>query len=168
MALYQEGSDAAFKTLYSRYSGKVFGYLKSRSSSPQEAAEWFQEVFVKIHKSKHLYNTSLPVSPWIFSVAHSVLLDGLRSRNRKKEILEPNLDALSEAPQTENVNLADITPLIHRLPPNQNLALHLRYVDEQTFTEIAKTLNTSPSNVRQLISRGVKNLKRLILEGVKS
>ena len=55
MASYQEGSEEAFKELYSRHSGKVLGYLRSRTSSEQDAVDLFQEVFVKIHKSKHLY-----------------------------------------------------------------------------------------------------------------
>lgn len=166
MALYQEGSEEAFKALYSRHSGKVFGYLKARTKSGQEASDLFQEVFVKIHKSKHLYNKSLPVLPWIFSVAHSVLIDGQRKVARKREVFGIDFD---EMPNTEKrvSDLGAVAPLIQELPNQQQIALQMRYVEEKTFEEIAARLKTSPVNVRQIISRSLKHLKGLVQEGDK-
>ncbi|HVK60441.1 MAG TPA: RNA polymerase sigma factor [Bdellovibrionales bacterium] len=166
MALYQDGSEEAFKALYSRHSGKILGYLESRVRSHEKAMDLFQEVFVKIHRSKHLYNRLLPVLPWIFSVTHSVLVDGKRRTDRKKEVFNFDFDQLSAAEITES-KLASVAPMLAQLPANQSAALELRYLDEKTFEEIADTLKTSPLNVRQIISRGVKNLKRLVSEGEK-
>jgi len=165
MALYQEGSEEAFKALYSRHSGKVFGYLKSRLSSEQEATDLFQEVFMKIHKSKHLYNKSLPVLPWIFSVTHSVFIDGIRKVERRREDFGVDLETHA-APSGEPA-FASISSLLMDLPGNQEVAIQMRYVEEKTFEEIAERLKTSPVNVRQLISRGVKHLKGLAKEGDK-
>ena len=133
MAMYQEGSEDAFTTLYSRHSGKVFGYLRARSSSEQEATDLFQEVFIKIHRSKHLYNRSLPVLPWIFSVTHSVLIDGKRKVDRKKETYDFDFDRIAASEPAENNAVTSIAPLIKSLPENQQLALQMRYLDEKTF-----------------------------------
>ncbi len=165
MALYQEGSEEAFAVLYSRHSGKILGYLKSRLRSEQEVADLFQEVFVKIHRSKHLYKRSLPVLPWIFSVTHSVLIDGVRKRNRKKEDYDFNFDQM---PSQENEEAVTVVPLLNVLANDQQLALQMRYLDEKTFEEIAISLKTSTVNARQIISRGVKKIKRLITVGDKS
>ncbi|MGE3683779.1 MAG: RNA polymerase sigma factor [Bdellovibrionales bacterium] len=164
MAHYQEGSEEAFRVLYARHSGKIFGYLTSRTGSPQEATDLLQEVFIKIHRSKHLYNCSLPLLPWIFSVTHSVLIDGRRNHGRKKEIFGYDVEQLPFE-QREETHLASITPLMGRLPQNQSVAIQMRYLDEKTFEEIAETLKTSPLNVRKIISRGIQNIKRLIKEG---
>ncbi len=164
MALYQEGSEEAFKVLYSRHSGKIFGYLRSRTKTVEEATDLFQEVFVKIHRSKHLYNRTLPILPWIFSVTHSVLVDGKRSQKRKNEVFDYNFDQIPKSEMGEN-KIVSVKPIIDQLPENQSVALQMRYLDEKTFEEIANTLKTSPLNVRQIISRGVKNLKRLVNEG---
>lgn len=159
MAEYQDGSEEAFRILYERHSGKIFGFLKSRTRSNQLASDLAQEVFIKIHKSKHLYNRSLPVLPWIFSITNSVMIDGLRKEGRKREVLNLDLDRYTspaeEAPQLKS----SLAPLLEVLSENQQAALKMRYVDEKTFDEIAERLNTSPLNVRQLISRGVKLLK---------
>lgn len=160
MALYQEGSEEAFKALFARHSGKIFGYLKNKLASQQDAADLFQEVFVKIHKSKHLYNKSLPVLPWIFSVTRSVLLDGFRKNNRRQEVFNVDFDAIASANEQEG--MASVTPLLRELSANQQVALQMRFVEEKTFEEIAQRLKTSRVNVRQIISRGVKHLKELV------
>lgn len=161
MVLYQGGSEEAFKVLFSRHSGKVYGYLRSRTHSEQEAADLFQEVFVKIHKSKHLYNKSLPVLPWIFSVAHSVLIDGQRKVGRRKEVFGVDFDGMPTEGRDESQD-ADVLPLTKGLPQQQQIALQMRYVEEKTFEEIAASLKTSPVNVRQIVSRGIRHLRELL------
>lgn len=165
MSLYQGGSEEAFKILFTRHSGKVFGYLISKVASRQDATDLFQEVFVKIHKSKHLYNKSLPVMPWIFSVTRSVLFDGFRKTEKRREVFDVDFDEIpaAQAPQ----DLSNVMPLLKDLPSKQQIALQMRYVEEKTFEEIAQRLETSPVNVRQIISRGVKHLKEFVKEGEK-
>ena len=80
MYLYQNGKVAAFNELFDRHSSKVYEFLLKRIRNLQTAADLSQEVFVKLHKSKHLCNPSLPVLPWIFSVTYSVLLDFFKKR----------------------------------------------------------------------------------------
>jgi RNA polymerase sigma factor (sigma-70 family) len=162
MAKYQEGSEDAFKALYSRHSSKIYGYLKSRVRSEQEVTDLFQEVFVKIHRSKHLYNRSLPVLPWLFSVTHSVMIDGLRKSSKKSEVFDYDFDQLPTPVPTIS---GGMPAQISGLPENQQAAMQMRYVDEKTFEEIAQSLKTTPANVRQLISRGIKNLKNLVKSG---
>lgn len=167
MSLYQGGSEEAFRMLYDRHSGKIFGYLKSRVGSEEFAADLFQDVFIKIHKSKSLYNKSLPVLPWFFSITQSVMIDGLRHKGRKKEIFGQDLDQVTSDEKSETQSSVDIIPLINKLPKNQKTAVQMRYVDEKTFEEIATALKTSPVNVRQMMSRSVRQLK-VLLKGEKS
>ncbi len=161
MAKYQEGSEEAFHMLYKRHSGKIFGYLKSRVRSEQLSQDLFQEVFLKLHKSKGLYNKSLPVLPWIFSVTHSVMIDGLRQRNKKHEVQDFDFDRLPQN-ELEEQNISDVVPFIKRLPNQQQIALQMRYVDDKTFEDIARKLKTSPLNARQILSRSVRQLKEIV------
>jgi RNA polymerase sigma-70 factor (ECF subfamily) len=158
--LYQEGSQEAFAALYARHSGKVYGYLKSRVAGDSQAVDLFQEVFVKIHRSKHLYNRSLPVLPWIFSVTHSVMIDGLRKSPRKREVYGTDFDEMPAPAESQKDRGRGVASLLKTLPAPQRRALEMRYVDEKTFDEIAASLKTSTLNVRQIVSRGVKRLKK--------
>lgn len=166
MAAYQKGTEDAFRILYSRHSGKVYGYLRSKCLSEQEASDLFQEVFVKIHRSKHLYNQSLPALPWIFSVTRSVMLDGHRKKVRRKEVFDCDLDTFSTE-EKEDPRMDLVGTLTQELPPQQRMALQMRYIEEKTFEEIAEQLQTSPVNVRQILSRSIRNLREWARKGDK-
>ncbi len=164
MARYQLGSEQAFSVLYDRHSPKVYAFIKKRVLNQERAAEVFQEVFVKLHRSKHLYNTTLPYLPWLFSVTRTVVLDSVKSQKKiSAEVLEADFDHY-EGEKNEN-QVLDLSPHLAVLPPVQREVIELRYVNEKTFEEIASILETSPVNARQLLSRGIKRLKELVFEG---
>lgn len=161
MMTYREGTSEAFHELYRRYSGKIFGYLRKKVKDEAIASDIFQEVFMKLHRSKHLYKESLPFKPWLFTVAQSTLIDHLRKN--KKQMNHSNIDAEEIA----DTNLrADIInedlAILEKLPANQRTVLQMRYLDEKTFQEIAEVLKTSETNARQIVSRTIRNLKLLI------
>ena len=160
MVLYQNGDETAFSEIYARHSKKVYAFLRKRLHQEELVNDTYQDVFVKIHRSKHLYNSSLPLLPWLFTITRSVMIDNLRKI--QKNITEENFD-LNSLSIEPTLNLAgDAQLLSTKLPENQKLAVHMRYVDENTFEEIAERLKTTPTNVRKIISRGIKRLKQLM------
>ncbi len=169
MQLYQNGSEPAFELLYARHSSKVFGFLNKRVKRDEAVNDIYQEVFIKIHKSKHLYNKSLPVLPWIFTVTKSVMIDQLAKDKSSKHVQDFDFDQLAAAPVQSIAETQEVSAMIQKLSETQQHAVQMRFVDEKTFAEIAATLKTSPVNVRQIISRGVKRLRELLSgEGGKS
>jgi RNA polymerase sigma-70 factor (ECF subfamily) len=163
MAMYQSGAEDAFQVLYRRHSSKVYGFLRGRVWNDERAAELFQETFLKMHRSKHLYNKTLPALPWIFSVTRSVLVDGLRSDKRARRDAEFVQDEIESVPR----GITEVAAMLGRLPENQRKAIELRYVDEKTFEEVAATLETSSQNARKIISRALAKLKGFASEGEK-
>ncbi len=166
MQLYQKGSEVAFNALYKRHSSKVYGYLKAKVKNQERAHDIFQEVFVKIHKSKHLYNSTFPFLPWVFTITKNALTDEYR-QNEKTKNQVPVDNSIANPEIQPEPNLIEVLPYIESLPANQRQALELRYIEEKTFEEISETLKTSPVNVRKIISRGVQRVKELLKEGVK-
>lgn len=169
MLMYQSGTENAFQVLYARHSSKIYGFLKKRLAPGEKVTDVYQEVFLKIHRSKHLYNKSLPALPWIFTITKSVFLDAVKKDKNFKYTDNYDLDKI-KAESNETRNLSDDTALIaiENLPDTQKIAVQMRYVEDKTFDEIAESLKTSPTNVRQIVSRGIKRLKELINEGGQS
>ena len=157
MRRYQLGDERAFCILYERHAPKVFGFIKKRIQNQSIAEDLFQSTFLKLHNSRHAYNSKLPFLPWLFTITQNVMIDGIRKQKRIKEIVDPTKLGLATAKED---NEPTTVPDISKLPDRQKRAMELRYKNELSFDAIAKELNTSPSNVRQLISRGIKNLKR--------
>lgn len=165
MHLYQVGNEGAFKELYARHSSMVLGFIKSKIRSAEKAHDIFQEVFVKIHKSKHLYNKTLPFLPWLFTITKNAIVDEVRKS--KNEKLHTQMDEISETALVpdQEPNFNQVRPYMESLPENQKSAVYLRYVEEKTFEEISAILKTSPANVRQLVSRGVQRMRELFQNG---
>jgi len=119
-----------------------------------------QEVFFKLHRSKHLYNATLPFSPWIFSIARSVFLDFMKKKNLEDPVDTNDFDKIT-TPEPVAVEY-DLQGLVSALPDSQREALSLRVYEDKTFEEIALRLSTSPENARQLISRGLKKIRQTL------
>lgn len=168
MRLYQNGDEDAFKALYTRYSSKIYGFLNKRLKNNEVVAEIYQEVFIKIHKSKHLYNDSLPALAWIFTVTRTTMIDELR-KNKKNQIIDNyELDKIPTDLEKTAPQFEQAVESLALLPSQQKTAIQMRYIDDKTFEQIAQSLNVSPTNARQIISRGIKRLKELVSDGGKS
>jgi RNA polymerase sigma-70 factor, ECF subfamily len=166
MRLYQKGTEEAFRILYDRHSSKVYGFLKAKVRNQERAKDVFQEVFVKVHKSKHLYNSSFPFLPWLFTITKNALTDEIRQFAKVKKQVSVDESIASPELQPEP-SLSEVLPYIGALPSNQRQALELRYIEDKTFEEISETLKTSPVNVRKILSRGVQRVRELLKEGEK-
>lgn len=163
MMKYQMGTYEAFQELYRRHSGMIYGFIKKRVKNEAMASDIFQEVFMKLHRSKNLYKKQLPFKPWLFTITQNALVDEIR-KTKKKEYSDIDLDTLEAANSTSS-EFNNLVPVLSELSSTQKIAIEMRYIEDKTFEEIAATLNTSEANVRQIISRAVRNLKDLIGKG---
>jgi len=57
---------------------------------------------------------------------------------------------------------AALCAAISRLPKNQGLAVHMRFIEEQSYEAIAGALGCRETAARKHVSRGIKKLKDLL------
>lgn len=163
MRLYQQGDFLAFEVLYKRHSGRVYEYLK-RKSSPETAKDLMQEVFEKLHKARGKYDSQYPFLPWLFTISRNVFLDYYKKAETKiTHAASGDEKLLAKLSVTEPL-LADgeMRQNLAALSEPQRRAIELRYLQDWSFEQIAADLETSQENVRQLISRGLKKVKQLL------
>lgn len=161
MRAYQRGDDQAFQALYKRHSGRIYGYLRVKLGGDRAMVDdLFQATFLKFHKTRSLYDRAFPFVPWLFTVCRSVLVDGWRDKKRTIEEADP--DAVAKAVASEPIIEGGSLPDLSTLPTEQRRAIELRYGQDLSFEEIAKKLDTSPGNVRQLVSRAIRRLRGLM------
>lgn len=159
MVLYQQDNQIAFDILYRRHSSKVYGFLKKRLKASDLADDVFQATFLKFHRSRGQFEPSFSFTSWLFTVCRSVMFDTLRKRR-----LEPLLAEMAEAedPGVSTEETSQPRLPLEGLPKAQREAIEMRYLEELNYEQIAGRLNTSSGNVRQLVSRGVRQLRGLI------
>lgn len=158
MSAFIAGSQDAFSEIYRRYSPRVYGFIRRRMSREALVDETFQDVFLKLTKSRHTFTEGHSFSPWLFSVINNAITDTLRrekSSLRATEALgqepEPTLEAESSSPSLET--------LLSGLTEKDRAILSLRYTDDLPFEGVASRLGISVANARQIASRAIKKLR---------
>jgi len=164
MVLYQDNNYLAFESLYQRHSGRVYGYFQKKVNA-DISQELLQETFTRIHKSRDKYNPSFPFLPWVFTVARNILIDHFKKAETQTFLNSVQADLGELSGGSEISDLAGVQQLelaLSMLPDQQQRALQLRYLEDWSFERIAVELKTSPQNVRQIVSRGLKKVKSVL------
>lgn len=166
MTLYQSGDFQAFAHLYERHSTRVFQYLKTKVNHGDHAQDLLQEVFMKVHRSRARYLPDYPFLPWIFTIARNAVVDFLRNSQRRESTgaTSESVEMLSSPSLPVETTEHDLVHALGALPPAQKRAIELRYLSDWSFEKIAEEMKTTPTNSRQIISRGIKKIRSL-LEG---
>jgi RNA polymerase sigma-70 factor (ECF subfamily) len=158
MRSYQQGDFSAFETLYGRYSGKVFGFLRKRLGSGAFVDDIHQAIFLKLHEARSQYKKEFKFAPWLFVITRTTMIDHIRKQKRL-------------AVETGTVDF-DFQNLFHPtlevavdlsgLSESQRKVLELRFDEGKEFDAIAQELNTSSANIRQQVSRAIKKLRHIM------
>lgn len=158
MVLYQRGDYSAFEELFKRHSKKVNGYILKKVNDSGLAEDIFQECFIKLHRNRSKYDTSLPLLPWLFTICRNVLID--YSRKGKLLLVKSNIE---EVPQNilDYVNSEEIKAALKKIEVRDASIINLHYFHGYTFDEIAASLKMQSSNVRKIASRTIQKLKLL-------
>jgi RNA polymerase sigma-70 factor (ECF subfamily) len=153
MLAYARGDESSFELLFDRIKHRVYGYVAKNLSKASEREDVCQNIFLKLHQNKERYSSKYPFEAWLFVIARSVLYDHLR-KNKKVSFEELNDFMAIEinSDQVEALNLESLNEKAKKV-------MELRYFEEKSFEEIADLINTSSTNIRQIISRSLKFLR---------
>lgn len=168
MLAYSHGDMEAFNYLFNQHRGRVQAYIAKRIRDPEQRNEAFQEVFLKLHKSRGQYDAKHEFVKWLYVIARTTLVDCIRRWGRSKEVTgmsDGQLDAElnAEAKVWNDQGGFDLEVLNNeKLSEQQRTALKMRYQEDAEFKEIALSIGTSEANVRKIISRGLKVLHQLL------
>lgn len=159
MELYKNGENMAFEVIYLRHKDRVYSYLNKRVADKNLIDDIFQSIFIKFHKSRHLYNSEHPLLKWIYTICRSELLDSIKKT--KIKLVSLSEDQLITEPEElrDKINLDSVKSLSKK----EKQAIKLRYYSEEDFIEISRALNTTEANSRKLVSRGIKKIKNKLL-----
>ncbi|MFZ9002324.1 MAG: RNA polymerase sigma factor [Bacteriovoracaceae bacterium] len=155
MELYKNGESKAFEVIYYKYKNHVYSYLNKRLIDKNLIDDIFQKIFLKFHKSRHLYDEKYTLIKWIYIISRSVLLDDIKKK--KVKFIEFNEDYLS--PQIDEKNSLIDLDSEKSLTEKEKEALKLRYYSDKEFLEISEILKTSEVNSRKIVSRALKKIK---------
>ncbi len=163
------GCHDAFEILISRYSLRLFHFLRHRMSNQQDAEDVIQETFIKAFQNIHRYQPQWKFSTWLYTIASRLAISFYRSRRWKFSQLTQSHDSrslteLADAAQSMSFpaeNLHNLWTLARQLKPDQYDILWLFYAEELPVADIASVVNKSQIHVRVLLHRARLKLIRL-------
>ena len=151
-----DGEPEALDVLYKRQASRILTYGRKRGLTRDQAEDLLQIVFMQVYRKKHLYNPKYSALAWIYVISRSELKD---YRNRELKNFAELPDSLSQseesAPRTDEAE-----ELLGHLKEREQSILKMKYLDELEYKEIAERLNESESNIRQIVSRSLKFLRK--------
>ncbi len=173
---YIQGDNKSFEILLSRHKSKVFGYIMSKVKNKDIADDIFQDTFIKAINSlkKGTYNEEGKFLPWIFRIAHNLIIDHFRRIKTQKIvnhredynlfdfIEDGSLTAEKKIIKKEIFN--DLAKLIDLLPDSQKTVLQLRYYEDKSFKEIAELCDISINTALGRMRYALLNLRKFSLE----
>ena len=151
---------------------RIHGMARHMSPYPDEAEDLAQEAMLQILGAAPRFKADGCVEAWADTIAARTILRKLRRMHLMRRIFPLGTDpgARAEpretAPDTEAEVLRRATArklgeLLHRLPPDQRMALVLKVVRGQTLDEVATMMNRSGPSVRYLLRKGRARLGEL-------
>ena len=171
MERVRDGDIAAFEELVSRHQHAVIGTVAKMLSSPNEAEDIAQQVFVRIWKSAKRYQVKAKFTTWMFTITRNLVFNEMRRRQRKPavsmnereeefHIATPDESVATPAEATLQNELEEaVDAAIQALPEKQRMAVVLRRYEELPYDEIAGILELSLPAVKSLLFRARSQLK---------
>ena len=162
------GDGEAYRELINMYRNKLYGYLWRFSESKFIAEELFQETLIKAWKGLGKYNHQKKFSSWLFTIAHNVAMDNLRSKKSKNSLMdisEADKNPLFVTPEEILINKETVELInnsISSLSEKQRTVFLLRQNGDMSFKEIAETINEPLNTVLSHMRYAVKKIKKQI------
>jgi RNA polymerase sigma-70 factor, ECF subfamily len=152
---------SAFRAFYERYAERVYGYHLRRAREPHAAHDLTAETFAQAWFARRRFRDRAggTAAPWLFAIARNVLVDSVRRRRLERSACERLGLAPQAAPEPDETWLEGLDEALDELPPSQAEAVRLRVVDELEYSDIARSLGTTPAAARVRVHRGLSSLR---------
>ena len=165
---YLSGEKQAFEYLYNKYKSKIEYFIYNIVKDYQKAEDLAQETFIYIMQNKMKSEVSFKY--YIYLVAKSKAFNYINVENRRNEIADMYL---TNKEQVENDVLDVITQeemkkellkSINLLDEKYKNAIYLVNIENLSYKETADILGETLQNTKNLVHRGKKQLRKILLK----
>lgn len=152
----------AFGVLYDRYVDGIFRFVYARLGNVAVAEDVTDEVFINALRGIGRYrDLGRPFSCWLYRIASNAIASHFRHAPVTRELTElvPDESAPVETTALQHLEIESIWQLVDQLPPQQRLAMTLRFKEDMSGRETAALMGKSDAAVKLLIYRAVGRLR---------
>jgi RNA polymerase sigma-70 factor (ECF subfamily) len=169
------GGDAdAFGMLYDHYQPSIYRFLYYRTRSIVVAEDLTSETFFRALRNMSSFRwQGKDFGAWLMTIARNLATDHFKAGRTRLEMTTEDMgqhDDTTDGPEV--AVLASLTneillAALIELPNEQKDCLVMRFLQGMSIAETAAVLGRSEGAIKQLQLRGVRNLAKLMPEGLR-
>ena len=149
------GEDKAFDELYRRYARRLQGFFfRMLGGDAELAADFTQDLFVRIWTVRSSYNGGEQVSAWLFTMAYNLCRNEYRHREvhenyawqqlSEEEAAESDVEIALDAAVFDQA----LSAVLKEMPPEPRMLFALRFEEELSLAEIAEIMHLPLGTVK--------------------
>jgi RNA polymerase sigma-70 factor (ECF subfamily) len=166
LAAWAKDDTEAFGELYTRYIKKIYNYVYYRTGNHHDAEDLTSRVFFRAlaHISNY-QDRGVPFSAWLYRIAHNLVANWHRDRDRRKIIpLDDYLASDGESNVPESVaetreETEFLLQSIRDLPEDRQQLLILKFVERLSNAEIGVIMDRTEGAIKSLYHRTLLSLR---------
>lgn len=157
----------AFGALYDHYVQRVYRYCYYRTSSPPDAEDLTAQIFLAALEALPRYRQDGHFAAWLFSIARRKVADFHRRTPHAAldEATLPPIHTDLALDMETSQRRERLLKSVRALEEEERELIHLRYVAELSFAEIAKALQKNEEAVKKSLYRLIGRLKQELEAG---
>jgi RNA polymerase sigma-70 factor, ECF subfamily len=157
----KRGEEAALEELAARSWRPAFILARSVLADDSLAEDVAQEAVLAAIRALDTFDTSRPYGPWLHRIVYNRCRDQLRSKAaRREQPLESAPEPAADSPHRGDGPLeVELRAALLELDPRQRAAVTLRHLLGYRAAEIGLILETTETNARTLVHRGLAALR---------
>lgn len=175
IAQAQAGDRVAFDALVRLYDRDVLRLTLRMVRSAEDAADLYQEVFLRVYRSLHRFRFQSSFSTWLYRVVVNVCLDHLRRQSRKMEVQGPAAErnqpeffhalaedraALDPERQLRAQEIDNrLREALESLSPRERIVFELRHYEGLRLRAISERVGASENTVKNCLFRATHKLR---------
>lgn len=163
---YINGEKEAFDVLYNKYKNKITYFVFNIIKDYEKAEDITQEVFIYVMNNKLREGYSFKY--YLYLVAKSKAINYINTEKRRNKINEKYLNEEKEDDVVDIITKKEdkkiLLEAIDMLDDKYKNAIYLVKIEELSYKEAAEILGESLQNVKTLVHRGKKLLRKILLK----
>jgi RNA polymerase sigma-70 factor, ECF subfamily len=167
MAAAQDGDRRAYERLLREVAPFVRTIARRRHAAADRAEEVVQDVLLTVHRIRHTYDPSRPLSHWLAMIAQRRSIDALRRRTRRDavEISDPvAYETFADPAANRSLEVyaatEGLSEAVATLPPQQREAIELLKLREMSLAEASARSGRSIAALKVNVHRAIKSLRK--------
>ena len=172
----QKGDQVAFEQLVRAYDQSVLKLAMNLLRSNEDAADVYQEAFLRVHKNLHSFRFDCSFHTWLYRIVTNLCLDHLRKRKVRKEepsvvqtgegtldrldtLMEQRADGDPERSLLTGELKTKIQTVLGELTPRERMVFEMRHYQGMRLRAIGEVLGTTEEAAKNCLFRATQKMR---------